>query len=233
MSGLKVGVVSFPGSNCDEDALLAIVEQLHEQAVMLWHKDHDLQGADVIILPGGFSYGDYLRSGAIARFSPIMQEVVAHAKRGGPVIGICNGFQIALEAGLLPGALLRNASLQFRSMPVTLKVESTNTVFTSAATRGSKLTMPIAHGDGRYTADEDTLDRLEANGQVVFRYVDSTGEATSAANPNGSMRNIAGVANESGTVVGLMPHPERALEERLGSTDGRLLFQSLLSAVSA
>lgn len=233
MSGLKVGVVSFPGSNCDEDALLAIVEQLHEQAVMLWHKDHDLQGADVIILPGGFSYGDYLRSGAIARFSPIMQEVVAHAKRGGPVIGICNGFQIAVEAGLLPGALLRNASLQFRSMPVTLKVESTNTVFTNAATRGSKLTMPIAHGDGRYTADEDTLDRLEANGQVVFRYVDSTGEATSAANPNGSMRNIAGVANESGTVVGLMPHPERALEERLGSTDGRVLFQSLLSAVSA
>jgi phosphoribosylformylglycinamidine synthase subunit PurQ / glutaminase len=233
MSGLKVGVVSFPGSNCDEDALLAIVEQLRERAVMLWHKDHDLQGADVIILPGGFSYGDYLRSGAIARFSPIMQEVVAHAKRGGPVIGICNGFQIAVEAGLLPGALLRNASLQFRSMPVTLKVESTATVFTSAATKGSLLTMPIAHGDGRFTADEDTLDRLEGEGQVVFRYVDSKGEATAAANPNGSMRSIAGIANEAGTVVGLMPHPERALESRLGSTDGRVLFESLLSAVKA
>jgi phosphoribosylformylglycinamidine synthase subunit PurQ / glutaminase len=233
MSGLKVGVVSFPGSNCDEDALLAIVEQLRERAVMLWHKDHDLQGADVIILPGGFSYGDYLRSGAIARFSPIMQEVVAHAKRGGPVIGICNGFQIAVEAGLLPGALLRNASLQFRSMPVTLKVESTATVFTSAATKGSLLTMPIAHGDGRFTADEDTLDRLEGEGQVVFRYVDSKGEATAAANPNGSMRSIAGIGNEAGTVVGLMPHPERALESRLGSTDGRVLFESLLSAVKA
>jgi phosphoribosylformylglycinamidine synthase len=233
MSGLKVGVVSFPGSNCDEDALLAIVEQLHERAVMLWHKDHDLQGADVIILPGGFSYGDYLRSGAIARFSPIMQEVVAHARRGGPVIGICNGFQIAVEAGLLPGALLRNESLQFRSMPVTLKVESTATVFTSAATRGSLLTMPIAHGDGRFTADGATLDRLEGEGQVVFRYVDTKGEATSAANPNGSMRNIAGIANATGTVVGLMPHPERALESRLGSTDGRVLFESLLSAVKA
>jgi phosphoribosylformylglycinamidine synthase I len=233
MSGLKVGVVSFPGSNCDEDALLAIIEQLHERAVMLWHKDHDLQGADVIILPGGFSYGDYLRSGAIARFSPIMQEVVAHAKRGGPVIGICNGFQIAVEAGLLPGALLRNHSLQFRSMPVTLKVESTSTVFTNAATKGSLLTMPIAHGDGRFTADAEMLDRLEGEGQVVFRYVDANGAATAAANPNGSMRNIAGVANESGTVVGLMPHPERALEPMLGSTDGLVLFQSLLSAVKA
>jgi phosphoribosylformylglycinamidine synthase I len=233
MSGLKVGVVSFPGSNCDEDALLAIIEQLHERAVMLWHKDHDLQGADVIILPGGFSYGDYLRSGAIARFSPIMQEVVAHAKRGGPVIGICNGFQIAVEAGLLPGALLRNHSLQFRSMPVTLKVESTSTVFTNAATKGSLLTMPIAHGDGRFTANAEMLDRLEGEGQVVFRYVDANGAATAAANPNGSMRNIAGVANESGTVVGLMPHPERALEPMLGSTDGLVLFQSLLSAVKA
>jgi phosphoribosylformylglycinamidine synthase I len=230
---MKVGVITFPGSNCDEDALLAIVEQLHEQAVLLWHKDHDLQGSDVIILPGGFSYGDYLRSGAIARFSPIMQEVVAHAKRGGPVIGICNGFQIACEAGLLPGALLRNNSLQFRSMPVTLRVESTNTVFSNAATKGALLTMPIAHGDGRYTADEDTLDRLEAEGRVVFRYVDAHGEPTAAANPNGAMRNIAGIANESGTVVGMMPHPERALEPLLGSTDGLVLFQSLLATVKA
>ncbi|HVH38488.1 MAG TPA: phosphoribosylformylglycinamidine synthase subunit PurQ [Gemmatimonadaceae bacterium] len=228
---MKVGVVSFPGSNCDEDALLAVVERLREQAVRLWHKDHDLQGADIIILPGGFSYGDYLRAGAIARFSPIMQEVIAHAKRGGPVIGICNGFQIACEAGLLPGALLRNASLRFRSMPVTLRVESTQTVFTNAADTSKLLTMPIAHGDGRYTADEDVLDRLEAEGRVVFRYVDQLGAATDAANPNGSMRNIAGIANESGTVVGLMPHPERAMEPLLGSTDGLVLFESLLGAV--
>jgi phosphoribosylformylglycinamidine synthase len=229
---VKVGVVTFPGSNCDEDAVLAIVEQLHEEAFLLWHKDHDLNGADVIILPGGFSYGDYLRSGAIARFSPIMQEVVAHAKRGGPVIGICNGFQIACEAGLLPGALLRNESLQFRAIPVTLKVENTDTVFTRAATNGALLTMPIAHGDGRYTADDETIARLEDEGRVVFRYVDAKGEATAAANPNGAMHNIAGVTNETGTVVGLMPHPERALEPLLGSTDGLVLFQSLLAGVN-
>jgi phosphoribosylformylglycinamidine synthase len=228
---MKVGVVTFPGSNCDEDAFLAIVEQLDEEAVLLWHKDHDLQGADVIILPGGFSYGDYLRSGAIARFSPIMREVVAHAKRGGPVIGICNGFQIACEAGLLPGALLRNESLQFRSMPVTLRVETTDTVFTRAAAVGARLTMPIAHGDGRFTADDHTLDQLEGEGRVVFRYVDAEGNATAAANPNGAMRNIAGIANAGGTVVGLMPHPERALEPLLGSTDGLVLFQSLLAHV--
>jgi phosphoribosylformylglycinamidine synthase len=230
---MKVGVVSFPGSNCDEDALLAVVEQLEEDAVLLWHKDHDLQDADVVILPGGFSYGDYLRAGAIARFSPIMQEVVAHAKRGGPVVGICNGFQIACEAGLLPGALLRNASLQFRSMPVTLRVENTETVFTRAAEPGAHLVMPIAHGDGRYTADEAVLDQLEGEGRVVFRYVDAIGAATDAANPNGSMRNIAGITNETGTVVGLMPHPERALEPLLGSTDGLVLFRSLLAGVHA
>lgn len=230
---MKVGVVSFPGSNCDEDALLAVVERLDEEAFLLWHKDHDLKGADVIILPGGFSYGDYLRAGAIARFSPIMQEVLAHAKRGGPVIGICNGFQIACEAGLLPGALLRNESLQFRSMPVTLKIESTGTIFTSAVTTGALLTMPIAHGDGRYTADDATLDRLEGEGHVVFRYVDAKGAASAAANPNGSMRNIAGVSNERGSVVGLMPHPERAMEPLLGSTDGLVLFQSLLTLTNA
>ena len=230
---MKVGVVSFPGSNCDEDALLAIVERLHESAVLLWHKDHDLQGADVVILPGGFSYGDYLRSGAIARFSPIMQEVVAHARRGGPVIGICNGFQIACEAGLLPGALLRNVSLQFRSMPVTLRVETTATVFTRAAVAGTRLTMPIAHGDGRYTADAETLARLEGEGQVVFRYVDAAGQPTAAANPNGSLRNIAGVSNATGSVVGLMPHPERALDPLLGSTDGLVLFRSLLALTKA
>jgi phosphoribosylformylglycinamidine synthase len=230
---MKVGVVSFPGSNCDEDALLAIVERLQQQAVMLWHKDHDLQGADVIILPGGFSYGDYLRSGAIARFSPIMQEVVQHAKKGGPVIGICNGFQIACEAGLLPGALMRNDNLQFRSMPVTLRVENTETVFTNAATKGQLLTMPIAHGDGRYTADAETITRLEGEGQVVFRYVNAKGEVTPDANPNGATDNIAGVTNATGTVVGMMPHPERALEPLLGSTDGMVLFESLLAAVNA
>ena len=230
---MKVGVVSFPGSNCDEDALLAVVERLHERAVMLWHKDHDLQGADVIILPGGFSYGDYLRAGAIARFSPIMQEVVAHAKKGGPVIGICNGFQIACEAGLLPGALMRNESLQFRSMPVTLRVENTSTVFTNKATKGQLLTMPIAHGDGRYTADAETITRLEGEGQVVFRYVNAKGEPVASANPNGATNNIAGVTNATGTVVGMMPHPERALEPLLGSTDGLVLFESLLAAVNA
>jgi phosphoribosylformylglycinamidine synthase len=162
-----------------------------------------------------------------------MQEVVAHAKRGGPVIGICNGFQIACEAGLLPGALLRNESLQFRAIPVTLKVENTDTVFTRAATKGALLTMPIAHGDGRYTADDDTIARLEGEGRVVFRYVNAKGEATAAANPNGAMHNIAGVTNETGTVVGLMPHPERALEPLLGSTDGLVLFQSLLAGVNA
>ena len=223
----------FPGSNCDEDALLAVVEQLHEQAVMLWHKDHDLQACDVIILPGGFSYGDYLRAGAIARFSPIMQEVVAHAKRGGPVLGICNGFQIACEAGLLPGALLRNASLQFRSMPVTIRVEQTNTRFTAAARAGQLLTMPIAHGDGRYSDSDAALDALEGNGQVVFRYVNAAGDTTDDANPNGSMRNIAGVTNAARNVVGLMPHPERAVETLLGSTDGFVLFESLLAAVHA
>ena len=230
---MKVGVVRFPGSNCDEDAVLAVVEQLHEEAVLLWHKDHDLQGSDLIILPGGFSYGDYLRSGAIARFSPIMQEVVAHAKRGGPVIGICNGFQIACEAGLLPGALLRNVSLQFRSMQVTIRVEQTNTCFTRAATKGQLLTMPIAHGDGRYTADDATIARLEDEGRVVFRYVDEAGEAVASANPNGSLHNIAGVTNDAGNVVGLMPHPERAVDALLGSADGRVLMESMLVAAHA
>ena len=230
---MKVGVVTFPGSNCDEDALLAIREHLHLEAIPLWHKDHDLQGVDVVILPGGFSYGDYLRAGAIARFAPIMQEIAAHAKRGGPVIGICNGFQIACEAELLPGGLLRNDHLQFRSMPVTLRVESTATVFTRETSKGALLTMPIAHGDGRYSADKATLDRLEGEGQVVFRYVDAAGHPTAAANPNGSLRNIAGVSNATGTVVGLMPHPERALDPLFGSTDGLVLFRSLLALTTA
>ena len=230
---MKIGIVRFPGSNCDDDAFRAVVDYLGEQAVMLWHKDHDLQGSDVIILPGGFSYGDYLRAGAIARFSPIMREVVAHAERGAPLLGICNGFQIACEAGLLPGALLRNASLQFRSLPVIVKVEQTATRFTAAAEEGQLLTIPIAHGDGRFTADEETIARLEGEGQVVFRYTNAAGECTADANPNGSMRNIAGVANATRNVVGLMPHPERAVDPLLGSRDGLVVFESLLVAVHA
>lgn len=230
---MKAGIVRFPGSNCDEDALHAIADHLGQEAVYLWHKDHDLQGVDLVILPGGFSYGDYLRAGAIARFSPIMQEVVQHAKKGGLVLGICNGFQIACEAGLLPGALLRNASLRFVSAPVTLRVESIATKFTSQYHVGQRIVVPIAHGDGRYTADADTLARLEGDGQVIFRYVDANGEATDASNPNGSQRNIAGIINAAGNVLGLMPHPERALETALGSVDGAPMFASILETLTA
>jgi phosphoribosylformylglycinamidine synthase len=230
---MKFGIVSFPGSNCDDDAVFAATETLGQPAVKLWHKSHDLEGSDVIILPGGFSYGDYLRAGAIARFSPIMREVAAHAGRGGPVIGICNGFQIACEAGLLPGALMRNAGLQFLSMPVTIRVEHTGTHWTSQCHEGQRLTMPIAHGEGRYTVDAATLERVEGEGLVVFRYVDANGEPTEEANVNGSLDNIAGVRNAAGNVVGLMPHPERALDPLLGSADGRVLFESVLATVHA
>jgi phosphoribosylformylglycinamidine synthase len=199
--------------------------------VYLWHKDHDLQGVDLVILPGGFSYGDYLRAGAIARFSPIMQEVVQHAKRGGLVLGICNGFQIACEAGLLPGALLRNDTLRFVSAPVALRVESIATKFTSQYHVGQIISIPVAHGDGRYTADGDTLARLEGDGHVVFRYVTASGDAADSANPNGSLRNIAGIVNAQGNVLGMMPHPERAMEPALGSTDGLPLFQSILESM--
>jgi phosphoribosylformylglycinamidine synthase I len=229
---MKIGIVRFPGSNCEDDAFHAVVDELGEQAVMLWHKDHDLQGSDVIILPGGFSYGDYLRAGAIARFSPIMNEVAAHAANGGIVLGICNGFQIACEAGLLPGALLRN-DVGYRSMPVTIRVEHTDTAFTAAARVGQCLTMPIAHGEGRFAAGEDVLDQLESDGQVLFKYVDAAGETTVDANPNGAMRNIAGVCNAARNVIGLMPHPERAVDPLLGSKDGLVLFESLLVAAHA
>jgi phosphoribosylformylglycinamidine synthase len=230
---VKFGVVTFPGSNCDYDAYRAVIDTLGEEAVYIWHKDHDLRNSDVIILPGGFSYGDYLRPGAIARFSPVMLEVVEHAKRGGPVLGICNGFQIACEAGLLPGALLRNASLQFVSAPVHLCVENADTLFTSAYEQGEVISVPIAHGDGRYTASEKELDGLENNGQVVFRYVDASGQVVDAANPNGSARSIAGIVNAQGNVLGLMPHPERALDDMLGSHDGLGVFESILSKVAA
>jgi phosphoribosylformylglycinamidine synthase I len=228
---MKFGIITFPGSNSDEDAFLAVTEVLGQEAVYLWHKDHDLRGADVVILPGGFSYGDYLRAGAIARFSPIMREVIAHADRGGPVIGICNGFQIACEAGLLPGALLRNASLQFVSELSYVRVETNETRYTNQYSPGQVLRLPISHGDGRYTADTATLDRLEQNGQVVFRYVNPAGEIDPAHDPNGSMRGIAGIVNERGNVIGLMPHPERAAEAVVGSADGVALFESVLAQV--
>ena len=230
---MKFGIVTFPGSNCDHDTFHAITDALGEEAVYLWHKDRDLAGAEVVILPGGFSYGDYLRAGAIARFSPIMTEVAAHAKRGGPVLCICNGFQIACEAGLLPGALLRNESLKFVSEPVRLRVENADTLFTNRYEKGAMLTMPIAHGDGRYTADAKVLDRLEGEGQVVFRYMHSAGDADEYWSPNGSMRAIAGIVNDAGNVMGLMPHPERAVDELLGSRDGLGIFESMLSKVAA
>jgi len=230
---MKFGIVTFPGSNCDYDAFQAITEILGEEATYLWHKDHDLQGSDVIILPGGFSYGDYLRAGAIARFSPIMQDVVAHAKAGGPVLAICNGFQIACEAGLLPGALMRNSHLQFVSAEVRIRVENDDTMFTNLYDRGEILRVPIAHGDGRYVASADVLDQLDAEGRVVFKYVDAGGATSSDANPNGSERNIAGIINEAGNVLGLMPHPERACSPLLGSNDGARLLESILARVAA
>jgi phosphoribosylformylglycinamidine synthase I len=230
---MKFGIVTFPGSNCDYDAYRAVVDTLGAHAQYLWHKDRDLRGVDVVILPGGFSYGDYLRAGAIARFSPIMRDVIRHAERGAPVLAICNGFQIACEAGLLPGALLRNDGLLFVSEQVRVRVENADTMFTGAYTPGQVLTIPIAHGDGRYTADEDVLDRLEGDGRVVFRYVGAGGEVDVAWNPNGSMRAIAGIVNEAGNVLGMMPHPERAVDRLLGSDDGRGLFESMLARVGA
>jgi phosphoribosylformylglycinamidine synthase I len=230
---MKFGIVTFPGSNCDYDSFRAVSDALGEEAVYLWHKDHDLRDCDVIILPGGFSYGDYLRAGAIARFSPIMTEVIAHAKRGGPVLGICNGFQIACEAGLLPGALLRNESLKFISEPARLRVENAESMFTSEYERGDILTIPIAHGDGRYTADESTLAKLEGDGRVAFRYVGGPGDADEWWSPNGSMRGIAGIVSDAGNVLGLMPHPERAVDALLGSADGLGVFKSMLARVAA
>jgi phosphoribosylformylglycinamidine synthase I len=229
---MKFGIVTFPGSNCDYDAYRAVIDGLGEEAVFLWHKEHDLQHSDVIVLPGGFSYGDYLRPGAIARFSPVMQDVVAFARRGGPVVAICNGFQIACEAGLLPGALLRNASLKFVCEVVHLRVETTDTMFTNRYDRGSVLRIPIAHGDGRYTADPETLNRLESEGRVVFRYVGGPGDADEWWSPNGSMRAIAGIVNEEGNVLGMMPHPERAIDPLLGSADGLGLFESVLARIT-
>ena len=228
---MKVAVVTFPGSNCDYD-LYKAAQQVGGEATFVWHRDRGLDGYDAVLLPGGFSYGDYLRPGAIARMSPIMEDVGAFANAGGPVLGVCNGFQILCEAHLLPGALVRNSILRFQSMDVRLRVERTDTLFTSGYERGQILRVPIAHGDGNFVADAETLDRLEGDGRVVFRYVDADGTPTEAANPNGSARNIAGIVNERGNVLGMMPHPERAMEELLGSTDGVALFTSLAASLA-
>lgn len=227
---VKFGIVVFPGSNCDHDAYHTAKHVMGHDAQFLWHKETDLKGSDVILLPGGFSYGDYLRTGAIARFSPIMNEVIAFAKNGGVVIGICNGFQILCESGLLPGVLLRNRSLLFACKHVDLRVEHSNSRFTSTMDAGDVLSIPIAHGEGNYFAEPDTIRQLEENGQVLFRYCDEHGAVTDASNPNGSVNNIAGIMNAAGTVMGMMPHPERACELSLGSSDGTGVFTSLIDS---
>ena len=230
---MKFAIIEFPGSNCDHDAYHAVRHVLGQQAELVWHKDSDLRGADAVVLPGGFSYGDYLRTGAIARFSPVMRRVREFADAGGPVIGICNGFQVLLEAGLLEGALLRNRGLKFLCQHVHVRVEETDTPFSCGAAAGQVLRLPIAHGEGSYHAGRETVDALEANRQVVFRYCDAEGAATDAANPNGSLRRIAGVCNLRRNVVGLMPHPERACESALGSEDGRVVLESVVAAMAA
>ena len=230
---MRFGIVVFPGSNCDHDAYYAARHVLGQDAEFIWHKDSDLKRADVLILPGGFSYGDYLRTGAIARFSPIMREVQAFAARGGPVLGVCNGFQILLEAGLIPGAMLRNRGVKFVCQQVHLRVEQTDTPFTCAARKGQVLQMPIAHGEGNYFAEPAVVAKLEANRQVIFRYVTAAGEVTDDANPNGSLAGIAGLCNEARNVVGLMPHPERACESALGSADGLVILESAVQSIKS
>ncbi len=230
---VRFGVIVFPGSNCDHDAYHATKHVLDQEARFIWHEEEEVGDVDVIIVPGGFSYGDYLRSGAIARFSPIMQDVVRFAEEGGLVFGLCNGFQILCEAGLLPGTLMRNESLRFICKDTTLRIENASTPFTSALDEGQVVTIPISHGEGRYYADDDVLDRLEANDQVVFRYCAPDGSLTDEANPNGSSRHIAGIVNEERNICGLMPHPERCVEPLLGGADGRLVFESLINHLAA
>ena len=230
---MKFGVVIFPGSNCDEDIIYVLEKIMNQEVVRLWHKDHDLQGADFIILPGGFSFGDYLRSGAIARFSPLMQEVIQFASKGGYVMGICNGFQILCEAGLVPGALLHNAKRKFICKNIFLKPETTNSLITNSLDLNKALKIPIAHGEGNYFADSDTLKRIQDNDQILFRYCDASGNITEDSNPNGSLDNIAGVCNQDRNVFGLMPHPERASDSILGNQDGYGVFESILNAVNA
>lgn len=230
---MKFGVVIFPGSNCDEDIIYVLEKIMGQQVVRLWHKDHDLQGCDFIVLPGGFSFGDYLRSGAIARFSPIMQEVIQFAAKGGYVWGICNGFQILTEAGLLPGALLHNNHRKFNCSNIYLLPQTKDSLLTAQIDPQRALKIPIAHGEGNYFADTDTLKALNDKGQVLFRYCDESGNIVEEANPNGSLQNIAGVCNAGRNVFGLMPHPERAADSLLANQDGLAIFESILSLVKA
>jgi phosphoribosylformylglycinamidine synthase subunit PurQ / glutaminase len=229
---MKFGVVVFPGSNCDHDAFYALGSVLHKPVEFVWHQSENLQGCDAIILPGGFSYGDYLRTGAIARFSPVMKSVEKFAKSGGLVLGICNGFQILLEAGLLPGAMMRNSGLRFICKHVHIRVEQTDSPFTNAAKPGQILTIPIAHGDGNYNCDPATLANLEKNCQILFRYTSVDGKDDASGNPNGSALGIAGICNSERNVAGLMPHPERAVEARLDSEDGLVIFRSMVEALA-
>lgn len=226
---MKFGVVIFPGSNCDEDIIYVLEHIMGQEVVRLWHKEHDLKGADFIVLPGGFSFGDYLRSGAIARFSPVMQEIIQFANKGGYVLGICNGFQILAEAGLVPGALLHNTNRKFVCRNVYLKPQTTNTLITSALDVNQALKIPVAHGEGNYFADIETLKSIHDHDQVLFRYCDADGNVTLQANPNGSIQNIAGVCNKGRNVFGLMPHPERAADAMLANQDGLGIFQSILN----
>ncbi|MFZ0913546.1 MAG: phosphoribosylformylglycinamidine synthase subunit PurQ [Candidatus Korobacteraceae bacterium] len=229
---MKFGVIIFPGSNCDHDAYWAISEVARQPVTFLWHDSHDLQGCDAIIVPGGFAYGDYLRTGAIAKFSPVMESVRKFAADGGLVLGICNGFQILCEAGLLPGALLRNAGLKYVCKPVHIRVESTNTPYTQQLTKGEVLEIPIGHMEGNYFCDDPTLAALKEQDRIIFRYTTPAGEITVEANPNGSLENIAGICNEGRNVLGMMPHPERASEPELGMTDGVKILHSLVAAMA-
>jgi phosphoribosylformylglycinamidine synthase subunit PurQ / glutaminase len=230
---MKFGVVIFPGSNCDQDMIYVLNTIMGQEVVELWHKDTDLKGVDAVVLPGGFSYGDYLRSGAIARFSPIMEKVIEFAGKGGYVFGVCNGFQILCEAGLLPGALLQNDERKFICKNVFIKAQTKDTLITQAVPQDKALKIPIAHGEGKYFADTETLKKMNANGQILFRYCDENGNISAEANPNGATENIAGVCNAGKNVFGMMPHPERAADPELGNTDGKFLFKSLLSLVNA
>lgn len=228
---MKFGVVVFPGSNCDQDMIYVLRNVMKQEVVELWHKDHDLQGVDFVVLPGGFSFGDYLRSGAIARFSPIMTEVIEFANKGGYVFGVCNGFQVLCEAGLLPGALLHNDSQKFICKNVNIRCETTDSLVSNQIKKGAALKIPIAHGEGRFYADEATLAEINGNDQVLFRYCDADGNTTAESNPNGALENIAGVTNKNRNVFGMMPHPERAADENLSNLDGKALFESILAGI--
>jgi phosphoribosylformylglycinamidine synthase I len=227
----KIGIVVFPGSNCDHDTYYALKKVLDYDVIFLWHKQSDLDNCDIIILPGGFSYGDYLRTGAIAKFSPIMNEVIKFANRGGIVLGICNGFQILLETALLPGVMIRNESLNFVCKDIYLKIENSETVFTKGLKDKSTLKIPIAHGEGNYFAEQKTITELEDNNQIVFKYCSSDGTVSSEDNPNGSIMNIAGIINKKGNILGMMPHPERCTDPVLGKTDGSLIFKALVNNI--